>query len=239
MNINLDSIMKNFTFIVLVFCCSLSHAQTIATDRPSALTENASTLFNKGLQLETGIQINSNYNELTTSSIPNFLMRYGITNNIEIRIMNDLLYNELGQINLGNWILGSKIQLIKNDQYTISLLPSIQFDQFSGEFKTIVDQPVNTKIVGNWNLNSSMVLGYSLGYTINNKVLGYSVLISRSLNDKFTTFIELYGFNNKLNIDSGIAYIINNNLQFDTYFGAGLNTKIIFGSIGLSYLFLK
>ena len=42
--------MKNFTFIVLVFCCSFSHAQTIATDRPSALTENASTLFNKGLQ---------------------------------------------------------------------------------------------------------------------------------------------------------------------------------------------
>ena len=231
--------MKNFTLIVLVFYCSISHAQTIATDRPSALTENASTLFDNGLQLETGIQINSDYDELKTSSIPNFLIRYGITKRIEIRIINDLLYSELGQINLGNWILGSKIQLIKNDQYNISLLPSIQFDRFSGEFRTIVDQPVNTKIVGNWILSSSLVLGYSLGYTTNNKTLGYSTLISKSLNDKFTTFIELYGFNNKINIDSGIAYLINDSLQFDTYFGAGLNTKMIFGSIGLSYLFLR
>ena len=196
-------------------------------------------MFDNGLQLETGIQINSDYDELKTSSIPNFLIRYGITKRIEIRIINDLLYSELGQINLGNWILGSKIQLIKNDQYNISLLPSIQFDRFSGEFRTIVDQPVNTKIVGNWILSSSLVLGYSLGYTTNNKTLGYSTLISKSLNDKFTTFIELYGFNNKINIDSGIAYLINDSLQFDTYFGAGLNTKMIFGSIGLSYLFLR
>ena len=60
-----------------------------------------------------------------------------------------------------------------------------------------------------------------------------------SLNDKFTTFIELYGFNNEINIDSGIAYLINDKLQFDTYFGTGLNAKMIFGSIGLSYLYLK
>ena len=73
--------MKNLTFIILMFYCSISYAQTIATDRPSALTENASTLFNNGLQLETGIQINSDYNELTTSSIPNFLIRYQIVKN--------------------------------------------------------------------------------------------------------------------------------------------------------------
>ena len=63
-----------------------------------------------------------------------FFNNYGITNKIEIRIMNDLLYDELDQISLGNWTLGSKIQLIKTDQYAISLLPSIQFDGFSGEF---------------------------------------------------------------------------------------------------------
>ena len=69
--------------------------------------------------------------------------------------------------------------------------------------------------------------------------MGYSLLISKSLNDNFTTFIELYGFNNEINIDTGLAYLINDKLQFDTYFGTGLNTKMIFGSVGLSYLFLK
>ena len=105
--------MKKLIYIVLLFICSNNFAQTIATDRPSALTENASTLLDNGLQLETGIQINSDYNELTASSIPNFLMRYGITNKIEIRIMNDLLYDELGKISLGNWTLGSLIKIFR------------------------------------------------------------------------------------------------------------------------------
>ena len=231
--------MKKLIYIVLLFICSNNYAQTIATDRPSALTENASTLLDNGLQLETGILINSDFKELDTSSIPNFLMRYGITNKIEIRIMNDLLYDELGQISLGNWTLGTKIQLIKTDQYAISLLPSIEFDGFSGEFSTIIEQPINTKIVGSWALSSSLGLGYTLGYTLNDNILGYSLLISKSLNDNFTTFIELYGFNNEINIDTGLAYLINEKLQFDTYFGTGLNTKMIFGSVGLSYLFLK
>ena len=231
--------MKKLIFIALIFSYCNNYAQTIATDRPSELTENASTLLDNGLQLETGIQINSDYNELTTSSIPNFLMRYGITNKLEIRIMNDLLYDELAQISLGNWTLGTKIQLIESDQYAISFLPSIQFDGFSGEFSTIIEQPINTKIVGSWALSSSLGLGYTIGYTLNDKILGYSILISKSLNDNFTTFIELYGFNNELNIDTGLAYLINDKLQFDTYFGTGLNTKMIFGSVGLSYLFLK
>ena len=231
--------MNKLIFIAVIFSCCTNYAQTIATDRPSALTENASTLIDNGLQLETGIQINSDYNELTTSSIPNFLMRYGISNKLEIRIMNDLLYDELAQISLGNWTLGTKIQLVESDQHTISLLPSIQFDGFSGEFSTIIEQPINTKIVGSWALSSSLGLGYTFGYTLNDKILGYSVLISKSLNDNFTTFIELYGFNNEINIDTGLAYLINDKLQFDTYFGTGLNTKMIFGSVGLSYLFLK
>ena len=231
--------MKKLIFIALIFFYCNNYAQTIATDRPSALTENASTLLDNGLQLETGIQINSDYNKLTTSSIPNFLMRYGITNKLEIRIMNDLLYDDLAQISLGNWTLGTKIQLIESDQYTISLLPSIQFDGFSGEFSTIIEQPINTKIVGSWALSSSLGLGYTIGYTLNDKILGYSILINKSLNDNFTTFIELYGFNNEINIDTGLAYLINDKLQFDTYFGTGLNTKMIFGSVGLSYLLLK
>ena len=231
--------MKKLIYIVLLFICSNNYAQTISTDRPSALTENASTLLDNGLQLETGILINSDFKELDTSSIPNFLMRYGITNKIEIRIINDLLYDELGKISLGNWTLGSKIQLIKTDQYAISVLPSIEFDGFSGEFSTIIEQPINTKIVGSWALSSSLGLGYTLGYTLNDNILGYSLLISKSLNDNFTTFIELYGFNNEINIDTGLAYLINEKLQFDTYFGTGLNTKMIFGSVGLSYLFLK
>ena len=231
--------MKKLIFIALIFSYCNNYAQTIATDRPSALTENASTLLDNGLQLETGIQINSDYNELTASSIPNFLMRYGITNKLEIRIMNDLLYDDLAQISLGNWTLGTKIQLIESDQYAISLLPSIQFDGFSGEFSTIIEQPINTKIVGSWALSSTLGLGYTIGYTLNDKILGYSILINKSLNDNFITFIELYGFNNEINIDTGLAYLINDKLQFDTYFGTGLNTKMIFGSVGLSYLFLK
>ena len=53
-----------------------------------------------------------------------------------------------------------------------------------------------------------------------------------------STFLEIYGLNNQLNIDTG-AYLIQDKLQFDAYFGTGLNNKMAFASVGLSYLYLK
>ena len=59
------------------------------------------------------------------------------------------------------------------------------------------------------------------------------------MSDKISTFLEIYGLNNQLNIDTGLAYLIQDKLQVDAYFGTGLNNKMAFASVGLSYLYLK
>ena len=69
----------------------LSYHQTIATDRPSALTENANSLFKNGIQLESGLLIELDSGETQSISAPNLLLRYGLTEKTELRLMNDVL----------------------------------------------------------------------------------------------------------------------------------------------------
>lgn len=69
----------------------------------------------------------------------------------------------------------------------------------------------------------------------------YVANISYSINSKWGTFIENYGnftnsnFENRW--DTGLAYLLNDNLQLDIYGGAGYNNNRIdyFISIGISW----
>ena len=84
-------------------------------------------------------------------------------------------------------------------------------------------------------------------------VLSYTILINekskstkKDLNSKVSVetqfklrLFNVPGFNDQLNIDAGLAYLIQDKLQFDAYFGTGLNNKMVFASVGLSYLYLK
>ena len=100
-------------------------------------------------------------------------------------------------------------------------------------------KPINAKVIGNYVVSKANSVGYTIGYTFNNNEIGYSLFIGHNFSDKISTFIELYGFNDQLNIDAGLAYLIQDKLQFDAYFGTGLNNKMVFASVGLSYLYLK
>ena len=40
--------------------------------------------------------------------------------------------------------------------------------------------------------------------------------------------MEFYGFNDQFNFDTGMAFLIKDNLQLDTYFGTGINNKMYF-----------
>ena len=47
--------MKKYFFISFVFINCYSFSQSIATDRPSAQTDNSYTLYHKGFQVESGL----------------------------------------------------------------------------------------------------------------------------------------------------------------------------------------
>ncbi len=229
--------MKYISFL-LIFLGYSAISQTIATDRPSALTENSTSLYKNGIQLESGFLIQLDSGETQPISAPNLLLRYGLTEKTELRLMNDVLVDE-ENVELGVWTIGAKIQLYKSDKVNLSVLPSIQISSVYDDIGSLSEQPINTKIIGNYVVSKANSVGYTIGYTFNNNEIGYSLFLGHNFSDKISTFIELYGFNNQLNIDAGLAYLIQDKLQFDAYFGTGLNNKMVFASVGLSYLYLK
>ena len=229
--------MRYISFL-LIFLGYSAISQSIATDRPSALTENSTSLYKNGIQLESGFLIQLDSGETQPISAPNLLLRYGLTEKTELRLMNDVLVDE-ENVELGVWTIGAKIQLYKSDKVNLSVLPSIQIPSVYDDIGSLSEQPINTKVIGNYVLSKANSVGYTIGYTFNNNEIGYSFFLGHNFSDKISTFIEMYGFNDQLNIDAGLAYLIQDKLQFDAYFGTGLNNKMVFASVGLSYLYLK
>ena len=227
-----------YLIFLLIFLGYSAISQTIATDRPSALTENSTSLYKNGIQLESGFLIQLDSGETQPISAPNLLLRYGLTEKTELRLMNDVLVDE-ENVELGVWTIGAKIQLYKSDKMNFSVLPSIQIPSVYDDIGSLSEQPINAKLIGNYVVSKAKSVGYTIGYTINNNEIGYSLFLCHNFSDKISTFIELYGFNDQLNIDAGLAYLVQDKLQFDAYFGTGLNNKMIFASVGLSYLYLK
>lgn len=224
--------------LLLILLGYTAIGQTIATDRPSALTENATSLYKNGIQLESGLLIELDSGETQSISAPNLLLRYGLTEKTELRLMNDVLINE-GNIILGVWTIGTKIQLYESDKMNLSVLSSTALPNVNGEMGSLLEQPISAKVIGNYAVSKTNSVGYTVGYTINQNEIGYSLFLSHNFSDNISSFIELYGFNEQLNIDAGFAYLIQDKLQFDAYFGTGLNNKMTFASVGLSYLYLK
>ena len=224
--------------LLLILLGYTAIGQTIATDRPSALTENATSLYKNGIQLESGLLIELDSGETQSISAPNLLLRYGLTEKTELRLMNDVLINE-GNIILGVWTIGTKIQLYESDKINLSVLSSTALPNVNGEMGSLLEQPINAKVIGNYAVSKTNSVGYTVGYTINQNEIGYSLFLSHNFSDNISSFIELYGFNDQLNIDAGFAYLVQDKLQFDAYFGSGINNKMTFASVGLSYLYLK
>ena len=236
--------MKNFFFITFIFVCSFSFSQSIATDRPSAQTDNSYTLYHKAFQVESGLMYSYSNGEVNSSSLPNLLLRYGAFDKIEFRFSSDLLISPIeNKISISPIQLGSKIQLIGNESFQLAFLSMVTFDS--------VNQNTLTKLVGGNSITDNFGVGYTLGHNLaksnTNNSFNYSVFLSNSFNSKITGFLEFYGdwnYNliskiNIINFDFGGSYLLNDKMQLDAYFGKGLNNDLYFGSIGFSYLFIN
>ena len=236
--------MKKYFFISFVFISCFSFSQSIATDRPSAQTDNSYSLYHKAFQLESGLMYSYSNGEVNSSSLPNLLLRYGAFDKIEFRFSSDLLISPIeNKISISPIQLGSKIQLIGNESFQLAFLSMVTFDS--------VNQNTLTKLVGGNSITDNFGVGYTLGHNLaksnTNNSFNYSVFLSNSFNSKITGFLEFYGEWNynliskisTINFDFGGSYLLNDKMQLDAYFGIGLNNDLYFGSIGFSYLFIN
>ena len=231
-------------FIIFFLSISYVNAQVIATDRPSAQTDNSYSLYHKCFQIESGLLYLHKNGIVKPSSLPNLLLRYGLLDKLELRFSSEMLFSlDDETISTGSIDFGTKLQLIREENFQLAFLSMVSIEN--------EEQEIITKIVGANNITKNFSLGYTIGYqsasNFHDKTLNYSLFFSNSFGSKFSGFFEFYGaweynnidFTNQINFDFGCSYQLSNVMQLDTYFGKGIQNDMYFGSLGFSYLFIK
>ena len=232
---------------------------TIMTDRPDQ-TESSTLVPKKFLQIETGVFYESlevgNFNN-KTSTLNTTLLRYGLLDNLEFRIgfsfteinreFNGTKLNDISS-GFSPLALGVKIGITEEK----GLLPEIAFLGHinfpflaSNDFKT-KSTSIDFRFAMAHTLNKKSSLSYNLGMAWDGDITTanyvYAIAYGYSISDKIGTFIELYGdlpedsnFNHFW--DTGLTYLISDNVQLDVSGGTGLSKNIqdLFLSAGISF----
>lgn len=260
---------KNFKIRVLVILITTNIAaqenainEPLVTDRPDA-TEASSTVGKGVLQIETGGLYESfKENAITSESIVynTSLIRYGILDNIELRLGWDFVEGRtkvnnkaLSNITSGfsPLLLGVKIDIAKEQKGMpeIALIGHV-FPLFTASTDY---RPETTGVDFRFSLSHTLSekssLGYNFGAQWGNdspEATGiYTLAYGYSITDKLGFYVELYGEipeDNKARHfwDGGVTYLLNNDIQLDAYTGSGLTKgqDILLG-LGASFRFFK
>lgn len=246
---NLVMLRKCILLFVLFAISFGTRAQTIVTDRPDQ-TESSLTVPLKSLQIESGILITNEESGLINQIlIPTSLFRYGLTDRLELRLVQQFENSEndvTSQNNFGisDLVIGAKIQLLKKENINtqIAFLSHLILPIGSNELTNDKFGTVN-KLAISHTISDHMGLAYNIGYDNFGEGKGdisYSLSSGLGLTNKVGTYVEFYGtyaeFSDWVtNFDSGLTYLLKDNLQLDISFGLGLNHKMHYFSLGCSW----
>jgi hypothetical protein len=243
------------TRLIILFLFSIPVsliAQKIETDRPDQ-TESSAVVPKGTLQIESGANIEFIKNDLGEGvrnlHLPSTLFRVGLTNRVELRIVNTLIFEQIaakdvtkrGRQFIDDLEAGVKIGLLNNPELATQvafmshlIMPlSINGSKHYGA--------VNKLLVSH-TINESVSLGYNLGYSYlgdNNNEFTYSIALGFAISEKLGVYCEAFGDGWDLNrwnhsADAGINYLCKENIQLDYSFGSGLNHPMVYQSIGIS-----
>lgn len=240
-----------FTFILLL-SSQLVQGQELVTDRPDQ-TESSVTVPKGSLQIESGFLLGfSEENRFTSRELllPSTLFRIGLTRNVELRITSQVenvktRYDRTTGIS--DTEIGFKWQfyISENKETEIAFLSHVVLPTGSRPLSNQAFATIN-KLAFSHVLTENSEIGYNLGYNYfgsGNGNLVYSVSFGHSLNNRTAVFIEPYGevanINHFiLNADTGVTYLIGPNLQADFSFGTGLNQRMNYIAMGITWRIL-
>lgn len=247
--------MKLFkTIFILIFISftlgKYAHSQDLVTDRPDQ-TESSVTVHKGKLQIESGMLFSSfgeSPYKVRSTVVPTTLLRYGITDGIELRFVNQFEKIKEGDVSysgMNDLEIGAKIQLLKDKDVNteIAFLTHLVIPSGSDQFRADQLGTVN-KLAISHALSENIGLGYNVGYNYFGEGKGdfiYSLALGISITDEMSIFFEPYGeiieFKDfKANFDTGITYLLKDNFQLDFSFGFGLNHTMSFAGAGFSWI---
>lgn len=239
-----------------------NNVDALVTDRPDA-TEASSTVGKGVIQFETGGLYESfEFNNIKSESYTynTMLIRYGILDNVELRLGWDFIEGttKINNTKLDNvtsglspLLLGLKIDITEENGAIpeIALIGHV-FPVFSASADY---RPEYTGVDFRLSLSHTLSEKSSLGYNIGAQwgddsaeaAAIYTIAYGYSISDKLGMYAELYGDlpeDSKANHywDAGLTYLVSNDLQLDTYFGTSITQgqDLLLG-LGLSYRIRK
>jgi hypothetical protein len=233
--------------LILTALNKVINAQEIVTDRPDQ-TESSTTVPNKSFQMEMGFG-SGIYNSERLSLLPTALFRYGLSKSIELRFVEQLAgFNNKAtsetEFGFSDIEFGLKIQVLKKEDINteIAFISHLIIPTGSSELTNTNYGTIN-KLAISHSLNKFLDLGYNLGYNYygtGNGDLTYSLVLGIGLSDKIGMYVETFGEYSDFaeltsNFDSGLTYLVKDNLQLDFSLGLGLTQKMNYFSLGFSW----
>jgi len=221
-----------------------AHAEEepMATDRPDVV--ESSNVVGKGrFQIETSFASESNKvaGVKTTTRMTPTLLRYGITENTELRLETDGFLREGGERGFADVSLGLKWHTHDGDNATgkpsVGWLFHADLDSGSSAFRGHGVRP-SVRMVAEWELPQDWSLGVMPGVLRDTNDAGehyvagsLAVVLGKSWTDKFRTFVEVAGHQltsaknggSVVTYDLGMAYLITPTMQVDTAVSFGAN----------------
>jgi hypothetical protein len=220
--------------------------EQIITDRPDQ-TESSFTVPPGFLQIETGMVYESDTKNYTllieppvvakkkerTLYLPSVLIRYGLTGSIELRFGGGLTKQRDAAFTVEPVVAGFKMKLIDEKKFVPQT--AFIFHVNVPYNKNHTDYPSPDFILTFSNtLSRKLSLGYNIGFlwelSRSNTVTKflYTLAAGYSVSPKVSIFAEPFGYfildgESTHMINSGITYLISENVQIDFSAGAGLS----------------
>lgn len=245
--------LPTFFLLILSNFCFGQFNETIRTGRPGQAI-GAFTVGKNVLQFQQGLDYYSTAEtNLPQGFIFNNVVRYGISETVELSALVDYQYEDSGVDTaattlkgISNLHFGFRVHL--NDQK--EWLPATGFQMrlkmpdVSEDFEANHLAPAMV-FIANWSLpkNMSLATNWILSYNGNdpNPTGKYIVNFGFPIYNKFSGFVENYGQVNQsvfqTRFDGGFAYLVNNNVSVDLFGGYGHNQNVTdyFVSTGISW----
>jgi hypothetical protein len=262
--------MKKALFLFLLFLPYQILAQkeepVINTDRPG-FSDAARTVPKGYFQMENGFLFQTEtVSEFGKRQYINFnssLLKYGITDGLELRLNQSILAERLFENNqptelgwqngLAPLVVGIKVNLFEEDGILpeMALVSEYTFAKSAGYFKNN-EGAFRFNLISLHHLTNDWILTYNvgvnrdLGSAIN--TLTYTLKTAYSVN-KVSPYFEIYGSRSRLTtplnyMNGGFSYLFSNLFQVDLHAGLDIvqlyNDNIIYDqsfiSLGLSYM---
>lgn len=238
------SLKSIFFLLVFVVANSLT-AQVIVTDRPCQ-TEATNTIPKGSFQVESGLILQHDGENDKSIVLPTSVFRYGISKLFELRMVHEYNIKSYGNKDIGDnsgigdLQLGAKLFIFDSNVTQVSFLSHLVLPTGNTNF-TNDDYAVKNKLIIGHVLGDRVGIAYNLGYDyFNESIFTYSFALNLNLTEKLVISIEPYGSIDEdevhvSNFNTGLIYLVKNNLQLDFSFGLGMNNDMNYTSVGLSW----